>query len=44
MVTLNVSCKKIISVFEFAEVCKLFLEKMDRGVQWLEVAMSDQTF
>ena len=44
MVKLNVTsvdAKKLKSFCEFAEVC--FSKKMDRGVQWLEGAMSDQT-
>ena len=44
MVKLNVTsvdAKKLKSFCEFAEVC--FPKKMDRGVQWLEGAMSDQT-
>ena len=44
MVKLNVTsvdAKKLKSFCEFAEVC--FPKEMDRGVQWLDGAMSDQT-
>jgi hypothetical protein len=37
----SVDAKKLKSFCEFAEVC--FSKKMDRGVEWLEGAMSDQT-
>ena len=44
MVQLNVrsvDARKLKSFCEFAEV--RFPKKRDKGVQWLEVAMSDQT-
>ena len=37
----SVDAKRLKSFCELAEVC--FPKKMDRGVQWLEVVMSDQT-
>ena len=37
----SIDVKNLMSFFEFAEVC--FPKKVDRGVQWLEVVMSDQT-